>query len=121
MKSLLFLSACVNFALLFSLPAEAQYADKSVNTGTEAVYRPLLIVESCSSTAPTGYLLSYRRDVTFCNGQKSYVYESYYDKPVGAYMDVCQQTLPTGWVFVAVHTGYTVCAPRQYWNIQRTY
>lgn len=84
----------------FSL-ASAQYASAQDAGRLVDMYWPEYIIHSCSHVPPAGYILTgyqYTAVGSQCQYNWSYIFESYFDKPIGHEMALCDQgVIPAGW------------------------
>ncbi|GLQ99472.1 hypothetical protein GCM10007863_38920 [Dyella mobilis] len=118
-KAKLAFAAVISFVSIY---ATSSIAQSTTDPQVVPLIRPLYTLVSCTLTPPAGYVWSGVRQNALCGnvGQAAveYVFESYFDKPVGTTLQICSANfVPAGW-FIIPNVG-TLGPCKQYWTIIR--
>lgn len=118
MKEKMFLFAACLTLMGFSFSVAAQQAASDKLPDVTIQYS----ISSCDGGPPAGYVLVRTESAAACGSvgraPVRYVFESYFDKPVGSTMRICNPYPPSGWYITSVD-NIRMCLTNQTYQIIR--
>ncbi len=85
------------YAIALSVSVTAADVPDGMEEDRDKFYWPFIAMQACTDIPPDGYFLTelrYSGSSTQCFGKWIYIFESYFDKPLGHQMEICSPTLP---------------------------
>ena len=132
LKGKVFLFLCVGSLALLggSLRVVAQQQDSAspLNAATQSNMTPQFQLTNCDLVPPNGYVWVGTINKASCgsvgHAMVAYVFESYFDKPVGTTLQLCSPNfVPQGWYIINEVANFNCSAPSgkkaRQWIIQR--
>lgn len=112
-ENLVLAAACLTLAVgAFSVEAQQANPDKLPDVTVQYV------ISSCDAGPPVGYVLVRTTPDGLCGAvgraMVRYVFESYFDKPVGSTMRICNPFAPPGWFITRVDKVRMCSLPETY-------